>query len=72
LLALKYFDLYKTKPDWFVPRYLALLKNGFNQSPAELLHQFLAIDLSAPALLNDDLALLNHRLDQLETSSNPK
>ena len=50
----------------------ALLKNGFNQSPAELLHQFLAIDLSAPALLNDDLALLNHRLDQLETSSNPK
>jgi oligoendopeptidase F len=71
LLALKYFDLYKTKPEWFVPRYIALLKNGFNQSPAELLHQFLAIDLSA-ALLNDDLALLNCRLDQLETSSNPK
>jgi oligoendopeptidase F len=44
---------------------MALLKNGFNQSPAELLHQFLDIDLSGPTLLNDDLTLLNRRLDQL-------
>ncbi|MGC9990019.1 MAG: hypothetical protein ABSC07_15670 [Terriglobales bacterium] len=48
-----------------MPRYMALLKNGFNQSPAELLHQFLDIDLSGPTLLNDDLTLLNRRLDQL-------
>ncbi len=66
LLALKYYDLYTTKPDWFVPRYLALLKNGFNQPPAALLGQFLGIDLSGPALLNDDLALVNRRLDQLK------
>jgi oligoendopeptidase F len=65
LLALKYYELYTTRHDWFVPRYMALLKNGFNQSPAELLHQFLDIDLSGPTLLNDDLTLLNRRLDQL-------
>jgi oligoendopeptidase F len=69
LLALKYYDLYITKRDWFVPRYLALLKNGFNQPPAELLSQFLGIDLSGPALLNDDLVLLDRRLDQLEQAT---
>jgi oligoendopeptidase F len=66
LLALKYYDLYTTRREWFVPRYIALLKNGFNQPPAELLNQFLGIDLSGPALLNGDLELLNRRLDQLE------
>jgi oligoendopeptidase F len=68
LLALKYYQLYSTRREWFVPRYIQLLKNGFNQPPAELLNQFLGIDLSGQALLNDDLELLNHRLDQLEAS----
>jgi oligoendopeptidase F len=72
LLALKYYDLYTTRREWFVPRYIALLKNGFNQPPAELLHQFLGIDLSGPALLNDDLKLLNRRLDQLEANPTGK
>src|ERR1039458_4901831 len=53
LLALKYYQLYSTRPDWFVPRYIGLLKNGFNQPPAELLNQSLGIDLSGPALLNE-------------------
>jgi oligoendopeptidase F len=68
LLALKYYQLYSTRREWFVPRYIQLLKNGFNQPPAELLNQFLGIDLSGPVLLNDDLELLNRRLDQLEAS----
>jgi oligoendopeptidase F len=68
LLALKYYQLYSTRREWFVPRYMLLLKNGFNQPPAELLNQFLGIDLSGPVLLNDDLELLNRRLDQLEAS----
>ena len=72
LLALKYYDLYTTRREWFVPRYIALLKNGFNQTPAELLHQFLGIDLSGPALLNGDLELLNRRLDQLEANPTGK
>ncbi|MGC2188395.1 MAG: M3 family metallopeptidase [Candidatus Sulfotelmatobacter sp.] len=66
LLALKYYQLYSTRREWFVPRYIQLLKNGFSQPPAELLNQFLGIDLSGQALLNDDLDLLNQRLDQLE------
>jgi oligoendopeptidase F len=69
LLALKYYQLYTARREWFVPRYIALLKNGFNQPPAELLNQFLGIDLSGPALLNDDLELLNRRLDQMEANS---
>jgi oligoendopeptidase F len=68
LLALKYFDLYSTRREWFVPRYVAMLKNGFNQPPADLLNQFLGIDLSSPGLLNDDLELLKRRLDQMEAS----
>lgn len=67
LLALRYYDLYTTRREWFVPRYIALLKNGFNRQPADLLRQFLGIDLSGEALLKDDLALLNKRLVQLET-----
>jgi oligoendopeptidase F len=67
LLALKYYQLYSTRREWFLPRYVALLKNGFDQPPAELLQQFLGIDLSGADLLNDDLELLSHRLDQIET-----
>ena len=67
LLALKYFQLYSSRREWFVPRYIALLKNGFDQPPDELLNRFLGIDLSGPALLNDDLNLLGARLNQMET-----
>jgi len=66
LLALKYFQLYSDNKEQFVPRYIALLKNGFDHPPAVLLKQFLDIDLSGTSLLNDDLSLLNRRLDQLE------
>ena len=69
LLALKYYELYLTRREWFVPRYIALLKNGFNNTPSELLLEFLEIDLSASSLLKDDLGLLNHRLDGMETES---
>jgi len=68
LLALKYFHLYSTRREWFVPRYVAMLKNGFNQPPADLLNKFLGIDLSGPGLVNDDLELLKRRLDQMEAS----
>jgi oligoendopeptidase F len=66
LLALKYYQLYSTRHDWFVPRYVAMLKNGFDAPPAELLNRFLGIDMSGPELLQDDLALLKSRLDLLE------
>jgi oligoendopeptidase F len=72
LLALKYFQLYTTRHDWFVPRYIALLKNGFDQTPTELLKRFLEIDLSGPELLKDDLELLDARLQRMETEASPK
>ena len=66
LLALKYYQLYSSDREKFVPRYLALLKNGFDAPPAELLKRFLDVDLSGPSLLRDDSLLLDQRLKQLE------
>ena len=66
LLALKYYQLYRANREDFAKRYVSLLKNGFDAPPADLLKKFLNIDLFAPSLLTDDLALLNQRLDQLE------
>lgn len=45
LLALKYFELYMREPQKFIPRYLALLRNGYNASPETLLKQFLDINI---------------------------
>jgi oligoendopeptidase F len=69
LLALKYYQLYTSDPAQFVPRYTALLKNGFDAPPAELLKHFLDIELLSPSLLADDLNLLNRRLAELEADS---
>jgi oligoendopeptidase F len=66
LLALKYYQLYTADREHFVPRYIALLKNGFDAPPAVLLKRFLNIDLFDQSLLTDDLDLLNRRLIQLE------
>ncbi|HXZ81810.1 MAG TPA: M3 family metallopeptidase [Terriglobales bacterium] len=68
LLALKYYQLYISDRERFVPRYIALLKNGFDAPPDALLKKFLDVDLFDPALLSDGLRLLNARLDQLENS----
>jgi oligoendopeptidase F len=69
LLALKYFQLYSANREQFLPRYIALLKNGFDAPPAVLLRQFLKIDLLDGSVLSDDLALLNQRLAQLESGA---
>jgi oligoendopeptidase F len=66
LLALKYYQLYSSNSAEFVPRYIALLKNGFDAQPVALLKRFLNIDLLSPSLLTEDLDLLNTRLNQLE------
>lgn len=71
LLALKYFQLYNVNREQFVPRYIALLKNGFDADPAALLKRFLNIDMFSPSLLTDDLDLLNKRLSQLEAPNSP-
>lgn len=45
LLALRYFRDFQRDPGSFARAYLALLKNGFNGTPAALERRFLAIDL---------------------------
>jgi oligoendopeptidase F len=69
LLALKYYQLYNADREDFLPRYIALLKNGFDAPPGILLQQFLDINLFDDSLLKDALTLLDRRLGQIETAT---
>jgi len=69
LLALKYFQLWEANREEFAPRFLALLENGFDAPPNELLKRFLGIDLADDSLIADDLTLLDKRLAELEDDS---
>ncbi|HEY5338033.1 MAG TPA: M3 family metallopeptidase [Rhizomicrobium sp.] len=51
LLALQYYKLWKASPQAFAASYVALLQNGFNDTPANLLKRFLKIDLNDEAAL---------------------
>jgi len=51
LLALQYYKLWKASPQTFAPAYVALLQNGFGDTPANLLKRFLKIDLNDEATL---------------------
>ena len=51
LLALQYYKLWKASPQTFSPAYVALLQNGFDDTPANLLKRFLKIDLNDEATL---------------------
>ncbi|MDQ6786295.1 MAG: hypothetical protein M3033_05690 [Acidobacteriota bacterium] len=66
LLALKYYEMYSRNPKDFVPRYIQLIKNGFNALPDVLLKRFLDIDLRDPNLVKDAAGLLQKKVDLLE------
>jgi oligoendopeptidase F len=66
LLALKYYELYIRDSSRFVPQYIALLKNGFNAPPAELLRNYLGINLNDSNLVADAVGLLESKLNLLE------
>jgi oligoendopeptidase F len=66
LLALKYYEMYALKPKEFIPRYLNLMKNGFDAPPDVLLKRYLEIDLGDPNLVKDAVRLLEAKLDLLE------
>ena len=68
LLALKFYEMYTRDPQHFVPRYIALMRNGFDAPPAVLLKRFLAIDLNDPRLLSDALKVLEDKVNLLEKS----
>lgn len=66
LLALEYLTQLERDPHGFPPRYVALLKNGFNDSPAALERRFLGIDLTdEKALVANAAALIDARTEAL-------
>ncbi|MGA8574324.1 MAG: M3 family metallopeptidase [Candidatus Cybelea sp.] len=67
LLALQYFADFERNPSGFSRRYVALLKNGFNDTPAVLERRFLGIDLNdEPALVANAGALIEKRTKELQ------
>lgn len=66
LLALKYYEMFTRDPQHFVPRYVALIQNGFNAPPAVLLKRFLDIDLRNPHILTEEVKLLESKVNNLE------
>jgi oligoendopeptidase F len=67
LLALTYFQMYERDPQAFAPRYVALLKNGFNDSPAALLQRFLSIDLTDErGLVTNAASVIDRRTQSLD------
>ena len=66
LLALKFYELYTRDPKQFIPRYLALMSNGFDAPPADLLKRFLDIDLNDPRLVSDACRILDDKVQRLE------
>jgi oligoendopeptidase F len=66
LLALKYYELYTRDPKSFLPRYLGLMRNGFDAPPAVLLKRYLDIDLRDPRLVTDATRQLENKVSLLE------
>ena len=65
LLALNFYAMYLRDREHFVPRYIALMKNGFDAPPEVLLKRFLNLDLGDPRLLTNALSALEERLNLL-------
>ena len=68
LLALKFYELYTRDPKAFVPRYIALMSNGFTTPPNVLLKRFLDIDLNDPRLVANALSIVEEKINLLEES----
>lgn len=66
ILALKYFELYKRDPKKFIPRYNALLRNGYTTSPENLLKKFLDIDLNDPQFASGFSQIVEEKLKSFE------
>jgi len=66
LLALEYLHQYEQDPRRFASRYVALLKNGFTDTPQVLERKFLDIDLDdAGGLVGNAAAMISHRTTEL-------
>jgi oligoendopeptidase F len=68
LLGLTYLNLYQSDPKLFVPRYVAMLKNGFDAPAAELLNRFLDLDIRDPSFVNRAMATVRKQVERLMES----
>jgi oligoendopeptidase F len=68
LLALKFYEMYTRDPQHFVPRYIALMRNGYDAPPEVLLKRFMDIDLQDPRLVSSALSVVEDKIDLLEKS----
>ncbi len=68
LLALNFYEMYSRNPERFVPRYLALMRNGFDAPPKILLRRFLDLDLDDPRLITNALRVVEDKVNVLEKS----
>ncbi len=66
LLALKYYELYKRDPNSFVPRYLALIRDGYDAPANVLLKRFLDLDMTESRFVSGVLDSLTSKLPELE------
>ena len=66
LLALNFYAIYLRDKEYFVPRYLALMRNGFVAPPTVLLKRFLDLDLHDPRLMANALSVLEEKITLLE------
>ena len=66
LLALRYFDLLRTRREQFTQRYLALLSNGYDAPPDTLLQRFVDTRLDDPMLIDGAVGVLTGWLADLE------
>ena len=66
VLALQYYKLYNQDRDSFCKNYIALLKNGFNASPAVLLKHYLGIDIDNPDLVPNAISVVKTKVRQLD------
>jgi oligoendopeptidase F len=70
LVALNFYELYRRDPKFFVPNYLALMRNGFDAPPETLLKRFLKIDLNDPKLIAKAMTVIEAKVKLLEASYN--
>ena len=70
LLAFKYYELYKKDPQKFIPRYNALLRNGYTTSPENLLKEYLDINLNDSQLASGISLIVGDKLTTFEKLNN--
>ena len=66
LLALNFYEMYLENSQDFVPRYIALMRNGFDASPEILLKRFLGMNLHDPGLTTKAFQVVEDKLNMLE------